>query len=259
MRFFDTHCHLDFEVFDSDLDTLMSECRLLGVDRFVIPATKVSAINKLLAIQARYQGVYVAFGIHPFFVDEGSKASLIELEARLSESHHEETLVALGEIGLDKFCAVDYALQKDLFEAQLKLAASYQLPVILHNRKSDQIILELLDKYSIRSGVLHAFTGSIEIAREFIKRGFKLGLGGVITWANATKVRAMVEQLPLDAIVLETDSPDMSPEWLKGCRNTPKSIPAIVDYLARIKQMSVEELSDKAYKNSCEVFAVESA
>lgn len=256
MRLFDTHCHLDFDVFDRSLESLISECRLLGVDTFLIPGTRVSAISKILTIQAQYRGVYVAFGIHPFFIDENSIDDLAVLEAELLTYQGTEGLVALGEIGLDKFSPVDYALQKEVFEAQLRLADVYDLPVVLHNRKSDQVMLDLLDRYSIRAGVVHAFSGSVEIAREFISRGLKLGIGGVITWSNAHKVRSMVEQLPMEAIVLETDSPEMSPQWLKGEANTPKSVPRIAEYLAQLKGVSVSDVAEITYSNACELFGI---
>ncbi|GLQ33232.1 TatD family hydrolase [Litoribrevibacter albus] len=254
MRYFDTHCHLDFEVFDSSLESLLVACRSSGIDRFVIPGTRVSSIPKIRSIQKQNEGVYVAFGIHPFFVDDDSLSDLPELERNLISAECDPSLVAVGEIGLDRFCDADYELQCRVFEAQLALALKLGLPVILHNRKSDQRILDALTRYPVKGGVVHGFSGSYETAMRFIDRGFKIGIGGVVTWENARKVRDMVVRLPLDAIVLETDAPDMSPQWAKGQVNSPSELPAIARYLSELKKIDLAMLCEQLYRNSCELF-----
>lgn len=254
MRYFDTHCHLDFEVFDVDLESMINECHELGVDKVLIPGTRASAISKLLALSKQYQGVYVAFGIHPFFVNDTSLDDLEKIEAAIQSQRDNPVLVALGEIGLDKLCGVDYQLQLQVFEKQLALAEQYSLPVILHNRKSDQLMLETLRRYELIGGVVHGFSGSYETAQQFIRMRFKIGVGGVMTWDNAHKVRAMIRRLSVDAIVLETDSPDMSPQWCKGDRNTPREIPALARYLASLKEMDEVLLNERLYQNACELF-----
>jgi len=191
-----------------------------------------------------------------FFVNETSLSQIGRLEDWLESRSGYQKLVAVGEIGLDKLCSVDYGLQQQVFERQLILAERFNLPVIIHNRKSDQAILKAIDSIACLTGVIHGFTGSIETARQFIDRGFKLGIGGAVTWSNARKVKSMVEQLPLESMVLETDAPDMSPQWLKGQRNTPLELFEVVRFLSELRGESIDVISSQLYRNGCAVFEI---
>lgn len=257
-RYFDTHCHLDFDCFDGDRAGLLSRCKALGIQRFLIPATRFSVMEKLEALVSRHQGVYIAAGIHPFFVDKTSLSDLSLLSEYLKTSNLiGSKLIALGEMGLDKYCSNDFGLQKEVFSRQLEMASRLSLPVIIHNRKCDQTVLDLLDSFNVNKGVVHGFSGSYEIANEFRKRGFYIGLGGVISWENANKVRQMVTRSGLTQVVIETDAPDMSPEWLKGKRNTPETVIKVVALLAELLQLPVTTVADTVYRNSCNLFGLD--
>ena len=256
MKLFDTHCHLDFEVFDEDREALMVKCAEFGIDKVLIPATNLDSLKKIEVLSRNYEGVYIASGIHPFFVDDTSLDQIQRLEEWLKCRFNDQKLVAVGEIGLDKFCSVDYELQQQVFQQQMLLAERFGLPVIIHNRKSDQAILGAIDSRSGLTGVIHGFTGSIETAKQFIDRGFKLGIGGAVTWDNARKVKAMVQQLPLESMVLETDAPDMSPQWIRGQRNTSLELLKILRYLSELRGEPVDVISAQLYKNGCDVFKI---
>ena len=256
MKLFDTHCHLDFEVFDEDREALMLKCAEFGIDKVLIPATSIDSLKKIEVLSQNYEGVYIASGIHPFFVDDTSLDQIQRLEEWLESRFNDQKLVAVGEIGLDKVCAVDYELQQQVFERQMLLAERFGLPVIIHNRKSDQAILKAIDSRSELTGVIHGFTGSIETAKQFIDRDFKLGIGGAVTWDNARKVKAMVQQLPLESMVLETDAPDMSPQWIRGQRNTSLELLKILRYLSELRGEPVDVVSAQLYKNGCDVFKI---
>jgi TatD DNase family protein len=255
-RYFDTHCHLDFECFDENRHLLIAQCKGLGVDKFLLPATKLEGLMKLESLSKQYEGMYIAVGIHPFFVDQNSLKDIERLDDYLSVSSQVETLVALGEMGLDKYGTADYGLQTEVLSQQLLLASKYKLPIILHNRKSDRLLLDLVDKYGIRSGVVHGFSGSYETATEFIKRGFLIGLGGVVSWSNARKVRAMVSRLSVNEILFETDSPGMSPEWLKGQRNSPETVIRVCKLTSELLGMSEAIVAEIVYSNSCHLFGI---
>ena len=254
--YFDTHCHLDFKEFDEGRGALITKWKALGVKKFVVPATSYSALAGLEELADKYEGVYIGAGIHPFFVNEESLRDVDRLGAYLQCSPSVD-LVALGEMGLDKFCGVDYELQKEVLSKQLRYAKVFNLPVILHCRKGYSDLLRLLDFHDVRSGVVHGFTGSYEIACEFMKRRFLIGLGGAVTWGNASKVRNMVSRLGIDSIVFETDSPDMSPEWLKGQCNTPESVIHVGKYVAELLGIEESTVAMKVYRNSCDLFGLE--
>ena len=256
MKLFDTHCHLDFEVFDEDREVLMLKCAEFGIDKVLIPATSLDSLKKIEVLSRSYEGVYIASGIHPFFVDDASLDQIQRLEEWLECRFNDQKLVAVGEIGLDKFCSVAYELQQQVFQKQMFLAERFGLPVIIHNRRSDQAILRAIDSRSGLTGVIHGFTGSIETAKQFIDRGFKLGIGGAVTWDNARKVKAMVQQLPLESMVLETDAPDMSPQWIRGQRNSSLELLKILRYLSELRGEPVDVISAQLYKNGCDVFKI---
>jgi TatD DNase family protein len=258
MRYFDTHCHLDFDCFNSELDSLLWLCGQKGIDKVLVPATCGEVFSSLLQMPEIYKGVYIALGIHPFFITGKTEGELLDLRRLLAQRSSGSRVRAIGEFGLDKSCAVDYDLQLAVATSQFEMAAEFNLPVVLHNRKSDQALLNLIDKYRISKGVIHGFSGSYEIGMEFIKRGFYLGVGGVITWTNANKVRRSISRLPIESLVLETDAPDMSPQWLKGKRNTPLTVIGVSKLLADIKGCSQATVVDATYLNSCRLFGVSS-
>jgi TatD DNase family protein len=238
----DTHCHLDASEFDADRSVVIAGSIAAGVDMMVVPAVHRETFAPVLCLPQQYPQCACALGIHPMYVVRSTPDDLQALKPLLENPH----VVAVGEIGLDFFVeGYNRELQEFYFVEQLKLAKTFDLPVILHVRRSIDTILKYLRIYKVRGGIAHAFNGSEQQAQEFIKLGFKLGFGGAMTYPRATKLRHLAEHLPMDAIVLETDSPDMAPEWLgRGARNSPEQLSRIAQVLADLRRIDITEIID---------------
>lgn len=247
MEIIDTHCHLDVEAFSRDRVAVMSRCRELGITRIIVPAIRARSWKDLLSLCEQETGLYPALGLHPVFINEHQAGDIEKLEALL------ETVkpVAIGEIGLDFYLKdLDKQRQTDLFEQQLQLASQYQLPVILHIRKAHDQALALLKKYKVKGGFAHAFNGSLQQANEYIGLGFKLGFGGTLTYENASKIHALAKELPLEAMVLETDAPDMVVDSHRGQRNSPEYIMDSLIALATLRHQSIAVVAEKTTNNA---------
>jgi TatD DNase family protein len=246
----DTHCHLDAAEFDSDRDAVHAAALAAGVDRIVVPAVAVDAFPGTKSTVSRYAGCVAAYGIHPLYVAGARDGDIPELRRWLDR----ERPVAVGEIGLDFFVAgIDPARQEWFFVEQLKLAREFDLPVILHVRRAVDAVLKQLRRYRVRGGIAHAFNGSRQQADAFIELGFKLGFGGALTFSGSTRIRALATALPLDAIVLETDAPDIPPAWLEGGRNTPGELPRIASVLAELRGVGSGEIAAASRVAACAV------
>jgi TatD DNase family protein len=244
----DTHCHLDAAEFDPDREHVLTSAVARGVDIMVVPAVHRENFAQVQALAEKNAHCAFALGIHPMYVDQSQPQDLDVLEALLQSSQ----VVAIGEIGLDFFVAGhNRALQEYYFTEQLKLAKDFNLPVLLHVRRSVDTILKYLRMFKLGGGIAHAFNGSEQQAHEFIKLGFKLGFGGAMTYPRALKLRQLARRLPLEAIVLETDAPDMAPEWMghKG-RNSPDQLDQIAQTLADIRQVPFAEIAEITCKNA---------
>lgn len=250
--YIDSHCHLDFDVFDKQRDSLMLRCLENKVNGFLVPATTFASWSKLANLVEGYPSWRVAYGLHPYFLAQATFAQI----DRLAEQCDSKSVVAIGEIGLDCWPdAVDMGLQLEFFLRQLKVAKSLKLPVILHARKSYDLVLKCLREVGFREGgVVHAFNGSIEQAKRFIDLGFVLGIGGTVTYPRAKKAHRVLESLNKRAFVLETDSPDMPLYGFQGKNNTPLSIPLIAQAVAAIRDESVEQIAVQTYDNLQRVF-----
>ena len=253
----DTHCHLDAAEFDADRDAMRQRARQQGVALCVIPAVHVHATHVAQVQQlAHGWGDAYALGLHPMYLPADADADLAELEATLKQHQHDPCLVAIGEIGLDFFephlCTPAMrALQEHCFAAQLRLAQRFDLPVILHVRQSVDAVLKCLRQLPPPGGIAHAFVGSAQQAQQAIDSGLKLGFGGAMTFERATRLRALARSLPMSAIVLETDAPDIPPHWLyvtaqerqmgaaQGI-NSPMEIPRIGQMLAEVRGMPLD-------------------
>lgn len=228
----DTHCHLDAAEFDADRDAVHAAAVAAGVGLIVVPAVAAEGFEKTRATVRHYSGCVAAYGIHPMYVMQSRESDLAVLRDWLVR----EQPVAVGEIGLDLFVTdVDPVRQEFFFIEQLKLAREFDLPVLLHVRRAVDPILKQLRRYRVRGGIAHAFNGSAQQAAEFIKLGFALGFGGAMTFSGSIRIRDLARNLPLEAIVLETDAPDIPPAWLNGGRNTPAEMGRIVDVLAELR------------------------
>jgi TatD DNase family protein len=256
MRLIDSHTHLDFPDFDADREAVLARSRALGVERLVVLGVYQGNWQRLWDLVQGDAGLYAAFGLHPVFLDQHRPEHLHELRAWLQRLAGHRQLCALGEFGLDYFLEqLDRQRQQALFEAQLKLAEEFELPVLLHVRRAHAVTIATLKRLKPpRGGIIHAFAGSVEEAREYLKLGFKLGLGGAPTWPQARRLRQTLARLPLEAVVLETDAPDMAPAMHPHQRNSPEYLPEICAELARLMNVEPEQLAEASSRNAEELF-----
>jgi len=244
----DTHCHLDASEFDHDREAVVDHGRAAGVGRVVVPAVSASNFTAVAALARQHDMVRAAFGIHPMYVNAAQEPDLDTLRGVLEAEPH----VAVGEIGLDFFADGQVPERQALFfRHQLQLAREFDAPVILHIRRAQDQILKHLRAVRVKGGIAHAFNGSRVQADEFIKLGFKLGFGGAMTYPRALRIRELARTLPLEAIVLETDGPDIPPEWIRGQRNEPAELPRIAQVLAELRGMSIEAVIEATWRNAC--------
>ncbi len=246
--FIDTHCHLDAAEFGDQQTDIVRDAAAAGVSRLVIPSVERANFDTVRALCQRFPNCAPAYGIHPMYTDTAVPQDLDVLREFLSQ--HQP--VAIGEIGLDFFIKhYDQTRQEHFFVEQLKLAREFNLPVLLHIRRAQDTILKHLRQIKVRGGIAHAFNGSRQQADEFIKLGFKLGFGGAMTYPRATKLRELAATLPLESIVLETDAPDIAPDFLeRGLPNEPKYLPRIAQTLAELRGVSVEEVAEATTANA---------
>ncbi|MEX3775461.1 TatD family hydrolase [Pseudomonas sp. MYb118] len=256
MELIDTHTHLDFPDFDADRSALMAESRALGVRQMVVLGVYQGNWQRVWELVQADPDLHAAFGLHPVYLEQHRPDDLRELGHWLSRLAGHRQLCAVGEIGLDYFIeTLDRERQQALFDAQLQLAVDFNLPALIHVRRSHAAVIATLKRFKLkRAGIIHAFAGSREEAREYIKLGFKLGLGGAATWPQALRMHRVLADLPLDAVVLETDSPDMAPAMFPGQRNSPAHLPAICAALAEIMAISAEQLAAASTANARELF-----
>lgn len=256
MELIDTHTHLDFADFDADREALLSDSRARGVKRMVVLGVYEANWQRVWDLVQSDAQLYAAFGLHPVYLDDHQPTDLKALGDWLTRLAGHPQLCAVGEIGLDYFLEhLDRPRQQALFEAQLQLAVDFQLPALLHVRRSHAAVIATLKRFKPqRGGIIHAFAGSREEAREYLKLGFKLGLGGAATWPQALRLRKVLADLPLESLVLETDSPDMAPAMFPNQRNSPQHLPAICAALAEIIGIAPEQLASASTRNACELF-----
>jgi len=256
MDLIDTHTHLDFPDFDADRQALMAESRALGVRQMVVLGVYQGNWQRVWELVQSDPDLHAAFGLHPVYLEDHLPEHLTELGDWLTRLAGHRQLCAVGEIGLDYFIeTLDRERQQRLFDAQLRLAADFNLPALIHVRRSHAAVIATLKRFKLeRAGIIHAFAGSQEEAREYIKLGFKLGLGGAATWPQALRMHRVLARLPLESVVLETDSPDMAPAMFPGQRNSPAHLPAICAALAAIMSLAPEQLAAASTANARELF-----
>lgn len=254
MRLFDTHAHLLDDRFDGDRHEMLESVRRRGVELVLECATDRDYVPKAVALARQYDFIYCALGVHPHSADEYDDA----LEKSIREyAASEEKMVAVGEIGLDyyyDFCPRD--LQREVLAKQLCLAKELSLPVSLHSRESTQDMLDVLAAEDCRNGVMHCFSGSVETAKILLDRGLYLGVGGSLTFKNAVKVVEVVQYAPIDRILLETDSPYLSPVPLRGKRNDPANTRLVAHRIAELKGMDAEEAAEIMLENGKKLFRI---
>jgi TatD DNase family protein len=258
----DTHCHLDASEFDTDRAAVRARARAAGVARLVIPAV-ASAGFEVVQMLAPSGGDGYALGIHPLFVAQEPADGLARLERALTKAWGDPHLVAVGEIGLDHFVPDhdhDRTVQERWYAAQLAIARDAGLPVILHVRRSADTLLKHLRRTRVAGGIVHAFNGSRQQADAFIDLGFKLGFGGAMTFERALQIRRLAAELPIETLVLETDAPDIPPQWLYRTaearalgatgRNEPGELPRIAQVLAGLRGVPLADLAALLHANA---------
>ena len=254
----DTHCHLDAPEFASSLDVVIQRAADKNVKAILLPTVKAADCESVKALTHQYSqkipSLVYTLGIHPLYTHQAQGGDIQILENHIVDSLSDPRFVGIGEIGLDYFVEdLDPRRQEQFFDAQLDLAQKYQLPVILHVRRSQDAILKALRRRNIPSGIAHAFNGSFQQAEQFIELGFKLGFGGAATYERALQIRRLLKELPLDSIVTETDAPDIPPAWLREegiVFNEPAFLPRIAKDLALVRGIGDTEFSSAVWRNA---------
>ena len=246
--YIDTHCHLSREDYD-DIDKVIEENKNANIDKIVVSGCSRESIEEVMDLKDRYDMVYVTIGYHPEYADTVTESDLDYLKSLLGE----KKVVGIGEIGIDYHYTKD---NKDkqiwLFEEQLKIAEEFNLPVVIHSRDATMDTINTLKKYKVK-GIIHCFSGSLETANIYISMGFLLGIGGVVTFKNS-KLKDVVKEVPLESIVLETDSPYLTPVPFRGKINSSKYLEFIANFIADIKNISVDELAEITSRNASSLF-----
>jgi TatD DNase family protein len=248
IKLIDTHCHIDLGVFDKDYTEVLDRARAAGVSAMILPGVDRGGWARLLDLCIQEPDLYPALGLHPMYLRMHHSGDLNELQRHVDQGGQ----VAIGEIGLDYYVeGIDRQQQQELFEAQLDIASAADLPVLLHVRKAhDQVLATLRRRKFRQGGIVHAFAGSFQQAEHYIKLGFKLSFGGTLTYDRSKRIRAVARQLPLEAIVLETDAPDIPVSSHSGERNSPEYLPEILDALTELRTESKEMLAAQTTENA---------
>ncbi len=257
LTWIDTHVHWDAAEFDADRDQALVRARQTGVVYCLNPAVEAGGFGRVhdfaefSKTRSDWPRILPAYGIHPLYVEAASDIDLVMLNQQIAASRP----VAIGEIGLDGYPgAPDMERQRHWFEAQLALAATHELPVVLHSRHAVEAVIQSLKRVqgkrqSIPGGIAHAFNGSESQAEQLIRMGFLLGFGGSLTYEGSTRIRRIATRVPLTRIALETDAPDMSPVWLKGSRNESSELPKIAKVLAELREIPLNVLAKQTCEN----------
>ena len=252
---FDTHAHYDDEQFDTDRDELLKSMNEAGVGTIVNVSASVESWDDTLKLTKEYPFVYGAVGVHPDYVGDLNEENFAYLE----EVAKKDKIVAIGEIGLDYYWDKEgHDVQKEWFTRQLDLAIKLNLPVIIHSREAAADTFEIMKEYADKvRGVIHCYSYSPEQAKEYVKMGFYIGIGGVVTFKNAKKLKEVVENIPLDRIVLETDCPYLSPEPNRGKRNSSKNLVYVAKEISELKGVSYEEVIKVTSENARALYNME--
>ena len=251
----DTHCHLEADEFEGREERIAAEALQLDIRQIVIPSVDRSSFGRVGRLARACGNCSYALGIHPMYVPHSTEEDLVELKRTLQENLSDPKLVAIGEIGLD-FLVPELGesplkeKQEHFLSEQLKMANEFGLPVLLHTRRSVDIVLKYLRRHHVHLGIAHAFNGSFQQAEAFISQGFALSFCGTSTYERAQQLHKLVSGLPKEAIVVETDSPDLPPAWLHKKQNSPLELPRIGGIIAGLRGVSVEELADFTSQNA---------
>ncbi|MFW2372490.1 MAG: TatD family hydrolase [Gammaproteobacteria bacterium] len=249
----DSHCHIDFEAFDEDREQVLSRANRLGIQAIIVPGISATTWPRVKSVCQQHTGLYPAYGLHPYFIDQHSVHDLAILEQWLND----ETAVAVGECGLDYYLKhLDKDKQLHLFEAQLDMALKHHLPLVIHARKATEQVIQCLKARPGLAGMIHSYSGSYQQAMQLIDMGFYLSFGGAVTHPRASRLRHMVSKLPLDALLIETDAPDQPDVNHQGLRNEPSYITHVIDQISQLKDISRQQLIDTTTRNAQLLFSL---
>ncbi|MBI3229844.1 MAG: TatD family hydrolase [Burkholderiales bacterium] len=250
----DSHCHLDAAEFNGEQALLVQQAQQAEVAHIILPAVERANFATVANLAQQFSCCSYTLGIHPIFVPQADDDDLDYLRQQVQSALQDPGFVGIGEIGLDFFipmlCTPDMrAKQERFFAEQLKIAREFDLPVLMHVRRSQDIILKYLRRLPVPSGIAHAFNGSVQQAQQFIAANCKLGLGGAMTFTRALQIRRLAQEFPLSALVLETDAPDISPAWLHPQRNEPAQVARIGVVLAELRGIDVASVAQATSEN----------
>ena len=252
-KFIDSHAHLDDERFDEDRDDVIDSLYENDVQIVLNPGSDLNSSKKALALAEKYPFIYAAVGFHP----HDSKYMKEEHLDIFKEMAGKKKVIAIGEIGLDYYYDnSDRDVQRKWFREQIRLARELDLPYIVHNRDSHEDVLRIMkeEHYEGARGILHCYSGSAELSREFIKLGFYISLGGPVTFKNARVPKLVAKEVPFDKLLIETDSPYLTPEPYRGKRNEPKYVKYVAEEIAKIRNVSLDEVAEKTGENFNRLF-----
>jgi len=249
----DSHCHIDFEDFDSDRKHVLQRAQNAGIKHIIVPSISADNWPRVRQNCQQYSQLHPCYGLHPYFLDQHKAEHLNELKKWLDN----EAAVAIGECGLDFYLKhLDKNKQLEFFDAQLKIAVDYQLPVIIHSRKATEQVIQTIKKYPGLHGMIHSYSGSLEQAKQLIDLGFYISFGGAITYEKATRIRAIAQQIPLDALLIETDAPDQPDLHHHSKRNEPVYILNVLETLSELKDLPVEKIANTTSDNAISLFSL---
>jgi len=247
----DSHCHLDFEAFDNDRDSVIKNANATGVNKIIIPGVMSKTWNNIKQCCKTYSGLYPCYGLHPYFIDNHKKSDLDNLKKWIESNQP----VAVGECGLDFFVKnLDKKLQTFYFEQQLDIALEHELPVVIHARKSTEDVIDTIKQRPGLRGMIHSYSGSYEQAVKLINLGFYLSFGGPVTYKKSTRLRKIVQSLPLEYLLVETDAPDQPTANAGSQRNEPANIVEVVSAIAELHDLDREAVASATTDNAQKLF-----
>ena len=249
--YIDTHCHLEKKYYEN-IDRIINDNRQAGIDKIIVSGCEIEEIKEVLEYAKKYEDVYLTLGFHPEYADEITDSDISWLKEIVKNN---KKIIGIGEIGLDYYHTKENkSKQINLFRKMLQLASELNLPVVIHSRDATGDTINILKEYKLK-GIIHCFSGSLETAKEYIKIGYYLGIGGVVTFKNSN-LRDTLKELSLDNIVLETDSPYLAPVPLRSTINSSKNIPIIAEELVNIFSVTLDEISAKTLSNTISIFNI---